>query len=131
MHIRRCFRTALVGIGSPGSETPVLCVELESGGEPGSPNAGNYNAESAASWRDENFRREREAANRDPARIFRELREMALRYPHTQSIRRFILHRSFPVDIRHNSKIFREKLRDWVTRHQRNIVIVDFTGDAS
>ena len=31
----------------------------------------------------------------------------------TRSIRTVLFHKSFPVDIRHNSKIFREKLAVW------------------
>jgi len=34
----------------------------------------------------------------------------------TRSIRTVLFHRSFPVDIRHNSKIFREKLAVWAER---------------
>jgi len=31
----------------------------------------------------------------------------------TSSIRLFLIHPDFPVDIRHNAKIFREQLSDW------------------
>lgn len=42
-----------------------------------------------------------------------ELREIALEYEHTKNIKTFLIHPSFPVDIRHNAKIFREKLAVW------------------
>lgn len=42
------------------------------------------------------------------------LRALAARYDVTRSIETFLHHRgSFPVDVRHNSKIFREKLAAW------------------
>jgi olefin beta-lactone synthetase len=78
------FRTALVGIGSMGSQQPVLCVELEKKtGKPGQ------------------------------ELIRSQLLELGGRYPHTKSIRTILFHPSFPVDIRHNAKIFREKLAVW------------------
>jgi hypothetical protein len=35
--------------------------------------------------------------------------------PLTQLIDRLLFHPSFPVDVRHNAKIFREKLAIWAT----------------
>ena len=32
------------------------------------------------------------------------------------NIRTILFHPSFPVDARHNAKIFREKLAEWATR---------------
>jgi acyl-CoA synthetase (AMP-forming)/AMP-acid ligase II/pimeloyl-ACP methyl ester carboxylesterase len=46
----------------------------------------------------------------------RELRELALKSPLTASITSFFFHRSFPVDARHNAKIFREQLQEWAER---------------
>jgi hypothetical protein len=34
----------------------------------------------------------------------------------TGSIETILFHQGFPVDVRHNSKIFREKLSVWATR---------------
>jgi hypothetical protein len=34
----------------------------------------------------------------------------------TAAISRFMFHPSFPVDIRHNAKIFREQLADWAAK---------------
>jgi olefin beta-lactone synthetase len=82
------FRSALVGV-KRGSETePVVCVELE-------PEA---------------------RANLEP--LMAELRELAARHLHTRPIQRFLVHPGFPVDIRHNAKIFREKLAVWASRQR-------------
>ena len=101
------YRTALVGIGKPGSELPVLCVELEPMRTLGRSKGNGIEKKDRSQ------------------RIIQELRGMALRYPHTLSINRFIIHPSFPVDIRHNSKIFREKLRKWVAGRSAKIVLID------
>ncbi|NVO00554.1 MAG: AMP-binding protein [Geobacteraceae bacterium] len=78
------FRTALVGIGAPGRKRPVLCVELEKG--------------VSGSWHEQ---------------IRIELLEIGAEYPHTAGIKEVLFHPAFPVDIRHNAKIFREKLAVW------------------
>jgi acyl-CoA synthetase (AMP-forming)/AMP-acid ligase II len=78
------FRSALVGIGSKGAQRPVLCVELES-----------------------------RASRVEQERIRRELLELGGAYPHTRGITEILFHPAFPVDIRHNAKIFREKLAVW------------------
>ncbi len=84
-------RTALVGVGPAGASRPVLCVE-------------------PTRWplsRDER------------ARIANDLRSTAGKFPHTSSIDTFLFHKAFPVDIRHNAKIFREKLAVWAARRVR------------
>ena len=43
----------------------------------------------------------------------KELLEIAQTSPLSKSIRNILFHPSFPVDIRHNAKIFREKLAVW------------------
>jgi len=49
--------------------------------------------------------------------VFRsELRSIAQRSTLTQSISTFFFHRSFPVDARHNAKIFREQLQEWAEK---------------
>lgn len=78
------FRTALVGVQKDGKMIPVLCVELE---------------------------RTARMSNRD--KIRKELLEMGQKYGHTRGIKTVLFHPSFPVDIRHNAKIFREKLTVW------------------
>jgi acyl-CoA synthetase (AMP-forming)/AMP-acid ligase II len=83
-------RTALVGVGKPGRQQPVLCVETEQG-----------------------------VSLEDQGRIRRELIAMGSKYPHTKCIMRILFHPSFPVDIRHNAKIFREKLAIWAAEQSR------------
>ncbi|MDR1076320.1 MAG: AMP-binding protein [Xanthomonadaceae bacterium] len=43
------------------------------------------------------------------------LRQLAQRHAHTSTIAHFLRHPGFPVDIRHNTKISREKLAVWAT----------------
>ena len=83
------FRSALVGVGRDGDIEPVLCVELET---------------------------EARGANREQLRG--ELRALAEAHVHTQAIRTFLFHPAFPVDIRHNAKIAREKLALWAARQR-------------
>lgn len=78
------FRTALVGVGERGAQRPVICVELEQG--------------VSGSWKEQ---------------IRKELLEIGSEYPHTAGIKDILFHKGFPVDIRHNAKIFREKLAVW------------------
>jgi acyl-CoA synthetase (AMP-forming)/AMP-acid ligase II len=80
------FRSALVGVTRNGETIPVICVE---------PNPGVRKA--LPLWQTE-------------------LRALAVKNPLTESIRHFLVHPQFPVDIRHNAKIFREKLAVWAAR---------------
>ena len=78
------LRTALVGIGAKGAQTPVLVFELKPG------------------------------AQAEVAEVADELRHIAEGFVHTARIERFLHHpKAFPVDIRHNAKIGREKLAAW------------------
>ena len=78
-------RTALVGVGAKGAQQAVLCVELRDGiGKDAWP------------------------------RIEDELRHLANGQVHTAKVLRFLRYpKAFPVDIRHNAKIGREKLAAW------------------
>ena len=49
-------------------------------------------------------------------RIKSELLTLGASRPHTRGIETILFHPSFPVDIRHNAKIFREKLAVWAAR---------------
>jgi acyl-CoA synthetase (AMP-forming)/AMP-acid ligase II len=49
-------------------------------------------------------------------RLRDELLVRASRFAHTSEIRIILFHSSFPVDIRHNAKIFRETLAVWASR---------------
>jgi acyl-CoA synthetase (AMP-forming)/AMP-acid ligase II len=80
-------RSALVGVPAGEHQRPVVCVELD-------PDAGRV----------------------DESRLFGELRGLGAAHPHTAELTDFLLHPSFPVDIRHNAKIFREKLGPWAAR---------------
>jgi olefin beta-lactone synthetase len=84
------FRSALVGVGPPGRQRPVMIVEPHRGKMPRG-----------------------EAAQQI---LLAELAELGRANPLTRSIQTFLVHRSFPVDIRHNVKIFREKLAVWAAQ---------------
>jgi acyl-CoA synthetase (AMP-forming)/AMP-acid ligase II len=83
-------RSALVGVPRSATNEPVLCVERDPESSPLS---------------DEQLRRE--------------LLELGAAQPHTRGISTILFHKSFPVDIRHNSKIFREQLAVWAARQMR------------
>jgi len=80
----RVARTALVGVPGDGAQMPVLCVELAAGVR-------------AREWPE----------------IERQLRTLGAGHAHTAGIHHFLRHPAFPVDIRHNAKIGREKLATW------------------
>ena len=83
----RVFRSALVGIGLRLQQRPVIVVELEKTGTHGS-----------------------------IRKLEKELLGMAAANKLTKSIQTVLFHKAFPVDIRHNSKIFREKLAIWAEK---------------
>ncbi len=78
------LRSALVGIGRPGNQVPVVLVE------------------------------KKEGVGED--KLLAELKRLAGEYPLTKGISTFLVHPGFPVDIRHNAKIFREKLARWAEK---------------
>jgi len=80
-------RTALVGIGPAGYQTPVLCVELLN--------------------KVTTHRRER---------VRTDLLQIGRNNMAAESIKHILFHKSFPVDIRHNAKIGREKLARWAEK---------------
>lgn len=59
----------------------------------------------------------------DPAALAAELKTLAVANPLTRSIEHFLIHPAFPVDIRHNAKIFREKIAVWAVGRLRGIGI--------
>jgi len=84
------FRSALVGVGQIPDQYPVICIEL------------------------------------DPSRmrikknaLKKELLKLGKQNILTQDIKTILFHKAFPVDIRHNSKIFREKLAVWAENKLR------------
>jgi acyl-CoA synthetase (AMP-forming)/AMP-acid ligase II len=78
------YRSALVGVGPRGHQRPVVFIEP---------------------W-PEHFA----SAKREWSRLKQELRTLAVANSTTQEIQDFELLKALPVDIRHNAKIFREKL---------------------
>ena len=80
------YRSALVGIGPKGSQQPVICIELEQG------------------------------ISTSQEQLRSELLNIAASHPHTREISTILFHPAFPVDIRHNAKIFREKLAVWAEK---------------
>jgi acyl-CoA synthetase (AMP-forming)/AMP-acid ligase II len=87
-------RSALVGIGPPNHQVPVVCIELKKG---------------------------KGRIHRRTVRT--ELLELASRNDMTRDIRTILFHDSFPVDIRHNAKIFRERLAVWAARRVKPAAI--------
>ncbi len=86
------FRSALVAVkhrgfvGQDDITLPTICVELEPG-------------VNASRWPE----------------IQEQLKRLAQQFDHTRKIVFILRHPKFPVDIRHNAKIFREKLAVWAT----------------
>lgn len=83
----KVFRTALVGIKINDETIPVVCVELED-----------------------------EFKNDDRKLITAELLKIGVQFEQTKSIQNVLFHSTFPVDIRHNAKIGREKLAIWAQK---------------
>jgi hypothetical protein len=82
-----------VGIGTAGSHRPVIVVET---------------------WPER-----RSHSRRAQRMLISQLQELGKRSPLTDSIQDFLLIRAMPVDIRHNAKIFREKLAVWAAKKLR------------
>jgi olefin beta-lactone synthetase len=80
-------RTALVGVGELGKQTPILCVELK-----------------------------HDADKQHFETIKAELLAIGAKFVHTAGIKTLLWHPKFPVDIRHNAKIGREFLSAWAAR---------------
>lgn len=55
------------------------------------------------------------AKQAETRKLIEQLKNMAKGNPLTAGIDHFLIHPSFPVDIRHNAKIFREKLAVWAS----------------
>lgn len=86
-------RSALVGLGEPGKQIPAIVIERKDG---------HYLSGKGRS-------------------IFEsELLALAKKYPHTKGIQRIYLSRAFPVDVRHNIKIDRLKLKEEIERNEQN-----------
>uniref|UniRef100_E6XS19 Polyolefin biosynthetic pathway AMP transfer protein, OleC n=1 Tax=Shewanella putrefaciens (strain 200) TaxID=399804 RepID=E6XS19_SHEP2 len=77
-------RSALVGVKVANEITPLICIELDTS----------------------------LVCNKSQL-LYQELTTLAEQFHQTQGIKRFLIHPDFPVDVRHNAKIFREKLAVW------------------
>lgn len=91
----KIFRSALVGVGAKPAQSPVLIAEPEAGCWPES--------------------------SEEEKTLRQELYALGQASPLTDRIEfsRILFHRSLPVDIRHNVKIFREKLAPWAAEQLR------------
>jgi len=88
--IRSVKRSALLGIGEKGDQKPVLAIELD---------------HSLSKINEEEIK----------AKLLKTGSEFDL----TKNIKDILFCKSFPVDIRHNAKIFREKLAVWAEKKLR------------
>jgi acyl-CoA synthetase (AMP-forming)/AMP-acid ligase II len=95
------FRTALVGVRRNGVTYPVVCVEL---------------APPEPFWSDDPYQDDHRLREPWAVLIEPQLRRAGRAFDHTRMIDTFLQHPAFPVDVRHNSKIFREKLAVWADR---------------
>ncbi len=89
----RVARCALIGLGPAGRQEPALVVQPIQTSTP-----------------------------TDQVRLLGELRGLALRHSHTAAIKRFFLHPSLPVDVRHNAKIHRLALAAWAAGQKGHVV---------
>ncbi|MFQ5715668.1 MAG: fatty acid CoA ligase family protein [Nitrospinales bacterium] len=80
-------RSALVGVGTPGAQRPAIVIEPALGRMPRS--------------------------SQERRQFIEELMALGASSALTRNIKEVLFHPSFPVDIRHNAKIFREKLARW------------------
>ncbi|MFN3152201.1 fatty acid CoA ligase family protein [Bremerella sp.] len=92
----KIFRSALVGLGVPGEQIPVVIVQPWPGMYPDTP--------------------------QEIDQLMGQLREIGNKNTLTDRIEHFLLHPNFPVDVRHNSKIFREKLTVWAEERLESVV---------
>ncbi|CAD6366135.1 Long-chain-fatty-acid--CoA ligase [Shewanella hafniensis] len=77
-------RSALVGVKVANEITPLICIELDTS-----------------------------LVCNKSQQLYQELTTLAEQFHQTQGIKRFLIYPDFPVDVRHNAKIFREKLAVW------------------
>ena len=88
------YRSALVGSGKKGEHIPVLFAEP---------------------WPEK-----RPSTDAEKETLLQELKDLASQHWQTDTIEHFEIHDKLPVDIRHNSKIFRERMRPIADRITQN-----------
>ncbi len=86
------YRSALVGVGRAPSQRPVIIVEP--------------------------FPEAWPATAGDRQQLLHEISELCRQHDLTKGIETVLIHKSLPVDIRHNSKIFRERLSAWAEKQR-------------
>jgi acyl-CoA synthetase (AMP-forming)/AMP-acid ligase II len=84
-------RSALVGLGKPGNQIPAIVIERKDG---------IY------------------LSGKERSIFESELLSIAKNYPHTKGIQKIYLSKTFPVDVRHNIKIDRIKLKEEIELHE-------------
>lgn len=89
----RVYRSALVGVGAPGYQKPVIVVEL---------------------WPEH-----RPSTAADKAQLKAQLWDIIKSHELTREVVDIMFHPSLPVDIRHNAKIFREQLAKWAENEMK------------
>ena len=87
------YRSALIGVGSRGNQVPVVVAEPWPEHWPGTKTS--------------------------QEQLKSELLELCNANEKSKAVARVFLKKRLPVDIRHNSKIFREKLADWVAKQNK------------
>ena len=90
-------RSALVGIGARNKQEPVIVIEPK------------------------NPKRLKSSVVLN--KFKEELLELGTRTTLTQPIKKILFYPKFPVDVRHNAKIYREKLSLWAEKQQSNFRI--------
>jgi len=84
------LRSALVGLGKPPNQKPVIIIQTRQAG-----------------------------SSLHGKELQRELLNLAAKNLLTKDIDTILFHTDFPVDIRHNAKIYREQLADWAEKNMR------------
>ncbi len=86
-------RSALVGLGVKGKQTPAIVIERKDG---------------------------QFLSGKERSIFEAELFSIAKKFPHTAGIQKIFLSKHFPVDVRHNIKIDRLKLKEEIEGHEIN-----------
>jgi acyl-CoA synthetase (AMP-forming)/AMP-acid ligase II len=89
---KNVFRSGLVGIGPENNQTPLMIIQPVPGILP--------------------------IYGEKRKKFIEELKELGSKREHTAEIDKFLFNADFPVDIRHNAKISREKLAEWAKKFE-------------
>lgn len=90
------YRSALVGVGQANEQSPTIILEP--------------------------WPRSKITSKISKAQIINQVRQLLDSNERSRSVERVVVYpKKLPTDIRHNSKIFREKLTEWANKHFRKI----------